>query len=165
MRLGRNRRVSTFLFGTRLTNATRAMMRRDPDEALARCGAAAEDWAGGTRIAENLHAFNQTWSRRVLGQGAMLLLFTDGLERDGSRDLGREAERLRMACRRLIWVNPLLRFDGFAARAAGVRALLPHVDEFRPIHNLSAMAALCSGLDGAARDAKVDPKRWLAQAA
>lgn len=163
--LGRNRRVSTFLFGTRLTNATRAMMRRDPDEALARCGAAAEDWAGGTRIAENLHAFNQTWSRRVLGQGAMLLLFTDGLERDGSRDLGREAERLRMACRRLIWVNPLLRFDGFAARAAGVRALLPHVDEFRPIHNLSAMAALCSGLDGAARDAKVDPKRWLAQAA
>jgi uncharacterized protein with von Willebrand factor type A (vWA) domain len=163
--LGRSRRVSTFLFGTRLTNATRAMAQRDPDEALARCGAAAEDWAGGTRISENLHQFNLMWSRRVLGQGAVLLLFTDGLERDGLRDLGREAENLRRACRRLVWVNPLLRYDGFAARAGGVRALLPHVDEFRPIHNLSSMAALCSGLDGAAPQARFDPKRWLRQAA
>ena len=143
--LGRRRRVSTFLFGTRLTNATRAMARRDPDEALALCGRAAQDWAGGTRIGENLHRFNREWSRRVLGQGAILLLFTDGLERDGDEDLGREAERLKMSCRRLIWLNPLLRFDGFAAKAQGVRAILPHVDEFRPIHNLGSMAGLVCG--------------------
>ena len=119
--LGETRRVQTFLFGTRLTNVTRALRRRDPDEALARCAADVKDWSGGTRIAASLHAFNRDWSRRVLGQGAIVLLFTDGLERDGVEGLAAEMQRLHMSCRRLIWLNPLLRFDEFSAKALGLQ--------------------------------------------
>ena len=158
--LGETRRVSTFLFGTRLTNVTRAMRSRDPDEALAQCAALAVDWSGGTRIGQALERFNHDWSRRVLGQGAIALLFTDGLEREGVERLATETERLRRSSRRLIWVNPLLRFDGFSARAQGVRAMLPHVDLFRPIHNLASMADLCRTLSSG-RDGASDPKRWL----
>ena len=98
------------------------------------------DWSGGTRIATSLHEFNQHWSRRVLAQGAVVLLITDGLERDPDERLGFEIDRLHRSCRRLIWLNPLLRFEGFEAKARGIRAMLPHVDEFRPIHNLNSMA-------------------------
>ena len=146
--LGETRRVSTFLFGTRLTNVTRAMRARDPDEALARCSAMAVDWSGGTRIGEALHRFNRDWSRRVLGQGAITLLITDGLERDDLDKLEAEMERLAKSSRRVIWVNPLLRFDDFAAKAGGIRTMLPHVDSFRPIHNLASMADLCQALSG-----------------
>jgi uncharacterized protein len=158
--LGETRRVTTFLFGTRLTNVTRAMRRRDPDEALARCSAEVKDWSGGTRISASLHAFNRDWSRRVLGQGAIVLLFTDGLEREGVEALSLEAQRLHMSCRRLIWLNPLLRFDGFSAKAQGMRAMLPHVDEFRPIHSLKSMGELVKALSGEA-GASADPRRWL----
>ncbi len=158
--LGERRRVSTFLFGTRLTNVTRAMRARDPDDALAQCSALAVDWSGGTRIGEALFQFNREWSRRVLGQGAITLLFTDGLERDGVDKLEAEMERLAKSSRRVIWVNPLLRFDGFSARAGGVRAMLPYVDSFRPIHNLASMADLCQALSGA-REFSTDPKAWL----
>ena len=130
------KRVTTFLFGTRLTNVTRAIRQRDPDEALAACSAHVADWSGGTRIASSLHEFNKTWGRRVLGQGAVVLLITDGLERDADDTLAFEMDRLHRSCRRLIWLNPLLRFEGFEARAKGVRTMLPHVDELRPIHNL-----------------------------
>ena len=147
--LGETRRVSTFLFGTRLTNVTRAMRARDPDDALARCSALAIDWSGGTRIGEALARFNRDWSRRVLGQGAITLLITDGLERDSVDRLKVEMERLAKSSRRVIWVNPLLRFDAFAAKAGGIRAMLPHVDLFRPIHNLASMADLCQALSGA----------------
>ena len=147
--LGETRRVSTFLFGTRLTNVTRAMRARDPDDALARCSALAVDWSGGTRIGEALARFNRDWSRRVLGQGAITLLITDGLERDSVDRLEVEIERLAKSSRRLIWVNPLLRFDAFAAKAGGIRAMLPHVNSFRPIHNLASMADLCQALSGA----------------
>ena len=157
--LGENRRVSTFLFGTRLTNVTRAMRGRDPDEALARCSAEVKDWSGGTRIGASLHAFNRDWSRRVLGQGAVVLLFTDGLEREGLADLAAEMQRLHMSCRRLIWLNPLLRFDGFATKAGGLRTMLPEVDEFRPIHSLASMAGLVRALSGDAPAA--DPRAWL----
>ena len=162
--LGETRRVSTFLFGTRLTNVTRAMRSRDPDEALAQCAGLAVDWSGGTRIGAALARFNRDWSRRVLGQGAIALLFTDGLEREGVEQLAAETERLRRSSRRLIWVNPLLRFDGFAAKAQGVRAMLPHVDSFRPIHNLASMADLCGALSGGP-DAARNPKAWLRAAA
>jgi hypothetical protein len=158
--LGETRRVSTFLFGTRLTNVTRALRARDPDEALAQCSRLAVDWSGGTRISDAVQRFNRDWARRVLGQGAIVLLFTDGLERDGAGDLGRAVERLRRSSRRVIWVNPLLRFDGFSARAQGVRAILPHVDAFRPIHNLASMADLCATLADR-RDSGKDPKTWL----
>jgi uncharacterized protein len=158
--LGETRRVSTFLFGTRLTNVTRAMRARDPDDALARCSAMAFDWSGGTRIGEALARFNRDWSRRVLGQGAIMLLITDGLERDNLDRLRAEMERLAKSSRRIIWVNPLLRYGDFAAKAGGIRAMLPYVDSFRPIHNLASMADLCQALSGD-RDLVHDPKARL----
>jgi uncharacterized protein with von Willebrand factor type A (vWA) domain len=157
--IGRSRRVHTFLFGTRLTNVTRELRRRDPDEALAACASAVADWSGGTRIATALREFNRKWSRRVLGQGALVLLFTDGLEREAGDDLGREMDRLHRSCRRLIWLNPLLRFDGFSARARGIRAMLPHVDEFRSAHSLESVTDLCRALAGEGQG--YDPRRWL----
>lgn len=162
----KRRRVHTFLFGTRLTNVTRALRHKDPDEALELCTAEVEDWSGGTRIGSCLHTFNRQWSRRVLGQGPTVLLFTDGLEREGTEELAREMERLHKSCRRLIWLNPLLRYDRFEAKAQGIRAILPHVDEFRPVHNLSSMEALVQALSGdAQRGSPVDPRLWLKRAA
>lgn len=151
------RGVSTFLFGTRLTNVSRALSHRDPDEALALAGDTAKDWSGGTRIASSLHAFNRYWSRRVLGQGAIVLLITDGLEREAGTHLAFEMDRLHRSCRRLIWLNPLLRYDGFEPRAAGVRAMLPHVDDFRPVHNLASMEMLVKALS-VADDARLPAK-------
>jgi uncharacterized protein len=153
-------RVSSFLFGTRLTNVTRQIKARDPDEALERCSEAVADWAGGTRIAAGLHEFNRRWGRRVLGQGAVVLLVTDGLERDGGDDLAFEMDRLHRSCRRLIWLNPLLRYDRFEAKAGGIVTMLPHVDEFRTIHNLDAMADLVRALD-VRRRGEADPAKWL----
>ncbi len=156
------RNVHTFLFGTRLTNVTRQLRMKDPDEALAACTDGVEDWSGGTRIATALAEFNRKWSRRVLSGGPVVLLVTDGLERDTDEDLAREIDRLHRSCRRLIWLNPLLRFDGFEARARGVRAMLPHVDEFRSVHSLDAVADLCAALSGATRpDASINPRHWL----
>lgn len=159
------RRVHTFLFGTRLTNVTRALRSKDIDEALNLCTSEVKDWSGGTRIGASLHVFNKHWSRRVLGQGATVLLFTDGLERDGLDVLKREMERLGKSCRRLVWVNPLLRFSAFEAKASGIRTMLPYVDEFRPIHNLASMADLCVALSDARSDASTDPRLWLRRAA
>ena len=135
-------RVHAFTFGTRLTNITRHLRARDVDAALAAAGAQAQDWEGGTRIAAALHAFNRDWSRRVMGQGAVVLLITDGLDRDDGGDLAREMERLHLAARRLVWINPLLRWQGFAPRAAGIRAMLPHVDCFRAGHTIASLTDL-----------------------
>ncbi|MCC0036030.1 MAG: VWA domain-containing protein [Hoeflea sp.] len=156
----KRRGVHTFLFGTRLTNITRQMRNKDPDEAVDQCTGAVKDWSGGTRIGEALRLFNRQWSRRVLGQGAVVILITDGLERDSIDELDAEMDRLHRSCRRLIWLNPLLRFDGFEARARGVRTMLGHVDEFRPVHNINAMADLVSAL-GERDLAKADPRRYL----
>jgi len=158
------KRVTTFLFGTRLTNVTRAIRQRDPDEALAACSANVADWSGGTRIATSLHTFNKQWARRVLTQGAVVLLITDGLERDADDTLAFEIDRLHRSCRRLIWLNPLLRFHGFEARAKGVQTMLPHVDELRPIHNLESMTDLARALSGASGRG-FDPKHMLRQVA
>ncbi len=135
-------RVHVLVFGTRLTNITRQLRHRDPDEALARADAAVADWRGGTRIATSLAHFNQRWARRVLTGNAATLLVTDGLDRDEHGELGREAARLARFSHELLWLNPLLRFDGFAPRAAGVRAILPHVDRMLPMHNLHSLAQL-----------------------
>jgi uncharacterized protein len=165
--LAEYRKVHSFVFGTRLTNVTRQLRLKDVDEALAGCSDAVKDWAGGTRIASGLRAFNRDWSRRVLGQGATLLLITDGLEReekgDAGADLASEIDRLHRSCRRLIWLNPLLRYEGFAARARGVRVMLPHVDEFRPVHSLEAIGDLVTALSNGDRR-RADPRRWLAAA-
>jgi uncharacterized protein with von Willebrand factor type A (vWA) domain len=159
----KGRRVHAFVFATRLTNITRALRARDPDEALERASRDVKDWDGGTRISHCLERFNKDWSRRVLGQGALVLLITDGLERQVDTVLARELDRLHRSSRRLIWLNPLLRFDGFEARAAGIRTMLPHVDEFRTIHNLRSMADLVKALDRRA-DAAADPRAWLKKA-
>lgn len=135
-------KVHVFTFGTRLTNITRHLRNRDVDEALSRAGHEAEDWEGGTRIGACLEDFNRVWSRRVLGQGAVVLLITDGLDRDDPDVLSRQAERLHLSSRRLIWLNPLLRWDGFEARAQGVRALLPHVDAFTASHSIDSLEHL-----------------------
>ena len=139
-------RVHAFTFGTRLTNVTRHLATRDVDAALAAAGAEAQDWEGGTRIGDSLRAFNRDWSRRVMGQGAVVLLVTDGLERGDADRLAFEARRLRLSARRVVWLNPLLRFDGFAPKAAGIRALLPEVDVFRAGHNIAALEGLAAAL-------------------
>ena len=139
-------RVHTFLFGTRLTNVSREMKQRDPDYALMQVSRAAQDWSGGTRIGQTLADFNRLWARRVLGQGAVVLLITDGLDRDGGAGLEVEMARLQRSCRRLIWLNPLLRYDAFEPKSAGIRAMLPYVDDFRPAHNLNSLAQLANAL-------------------
>jgi uncharacterized protein with von Willebrand factor type A (vWA) domain len=160
----KRRRVHSFVFATRLTNISRELTSRDPDDALARASSLVQDWEGGTRIAGCLHDFNRLWLRRVLGQGAVVLLFTDGLERNVSPELAFELDRLKRSCRRLVWLNPLLRFSAFEARAAGIRAMLPHVHDFRPIHSLASMEELCRALS-ADRSSEADPRRWLRRAA
>jgi uncharacterized protein with von Willebrand factor type A (vWA) domain len=153
--LGSHRdRVQTFLFGTRLWYATRAMRHRDVDEALARLGEEVDDWSGGTRIGACLADFNRHWGRRVLGQGAVVLLVSDGLDRGdrhGLDQLEMEMDRLHRSCRKLLWLNPLLRYDGFQPRAAGIRAMLPHVDLHLPVHNLESLDRLVAVLSGTAR--------------
>lgn len=154
------RRVHGFTFATELTNVTRVLRAtKDPDIALQGASKLVRDWDGGTRIGQTLARFNKLWSRRVLSGGAVVLLITDGLERDVGDDLARELSKLRRASRRLIWLNPLLRFDGFQAKAAGIRAMLPHVDEFRTLHNLNAISDLCAALSAGNSDG-VDPKRY-----
>jgi uncharacterized protein with von Willebrand factor type A (vWA) domain len=151
-------RVHTFVFGTRLTNITRHLRHRDVDVALAGVTQAVADWSGGTRIGASLKEFNLRWSRRVLGQNAVVLLISDGLDRDLGHDLGAEMERLHKSCRKLIWLNPLLRYEGFEARPLGVRAMLPHVDAFLPAHNIDSLVALQQALaPGRERDGRLTP--------
>jgi len=135
-------RVHTFVFGTRLTNITRYLRHRDVDLALDRVAEAVTDWSGGTRIGHALCEFNRLWSRRLLGQGAIVLLITDGLDRDAGAGLAHEMDRLHRSCRRLIWLNPLLRYEGFEPRSLGMKAMMPYVDEFRPVHNLESLEIL-----------------------
>ncbi|MEN0076222.1 MAG: VWA domain-containing protein [Paracraurococcus sp.] len=142
-------RVHSFLFGTRLTNVTRQLRHRDPEVAFELVSHIVPDWSGGTRIGEALELFNRQWARRVLGQGAVVLLITDGLDRDGAKGLAEATDRLRRSCRRLVWLNPLLRYEGFQPRSQGIRAMLPHVDEFRTVHNLHSLRALVDSLSGA----------------
>jgi len=139
-------RVHTFVFGTRLTNITRYLKQKDVDVAVEKVAETVEDWSGGTRIGVTLKEFNAVWSRRVLGQGAVVLFISDGLDRDGGVDLDAEMERLHKSCRRLIWLNPLLRFDGFEPKSKGIKAILPHVDDFRTVHNLNSLADLADVL-------------------
>jgi uncharacterized protein with von Willebrand factor type A (vWA) domain len=151
-------RVSVFLFGTRLTNITRQLRHRDAEVAFQLVAHAVPDWSGGTRIGEALADFNRLWARRVLGQGAVVLLVTDGLDRDGAAGLAENMERLHKSARRLVWLNPLLRWDGFAPKSQGIRAMLPHVDEFRPVHNLASLKELIATLSRPASPRAMD--RW-----
>lgn len=157
-------RVQVFTFGTRLTNITRELKRRDVDEAMELVGSHVNDWSGGTRIGHILREFNVKWSRRVLAQGAHVLLMTDGLDRDDVEVLEAEMARLARSAKRVVWLNPLLRYDGFEARAAGIKAMMPYVDEFRPCHSLNTLAELAEVLSGSRAQAH-DPRRWIDRAA
>ncbi len=139
-------RVFSFLFGTRLTNITRMLRHRDVDVAVDRVADTVQDWSGGTRIGHCLAEFNAKWSRRVLGQGALVLFISDGLDRDSGEGLTREIERLHKSCRRLIWLNPLLRYDAYEPKSLGAQAIMPHIDDFRPIHNLASLGELAEAL-------------------
>jgi uncharacterized protein with von Willebrand factor type A (vWA) domain len=153
-------RVSVFLFGTRLTNVTRELKRRDIDEAMAKVSGAVRDWSGGTRIGTSLKEFNFKWARRVLTQGAHVLIMTDGLDREGVDTLENEMQRLRRQTKRITWLNPLLRFDGFQAMAGGIKAMMPYVDEFRPVHSLDNLRDLAAALAGPP-GAEHDPRKWM----
>ena len=154
-------RVHSFVFGTRLTNITHYLRHRDVDEALESVGQTVTDWQGGTRIGRCLHAFNSDWSRRVLTQGAVVVFITDGLDRDNAEGLGREVERLHKSCRRLIWLNPLLRYDAYAPKSLGARAIMPHVDEFRSVHNLASLEDLADLLATPLERRGKDVAPWL----
>ena len=156
-------RVHAFLFGTRLTNITRMLRHRDVDVAVDRVAETVQDWSGGTRIGICLAEFNAKWSRRVLGQGALVLFISDGLDRDSGEGLTREMERLHKSCRRIIWLNPLLRYDAYEPKSLGAKAIMPHIDDFRPIHNLASLADLTSVLARPGRRRMEGVSRWLAQ--
>ncbi len=152
-------RTFAFVFGTRLTAITRALRARDPDDAVSRVTRCVPDFSGGTRIGECLLEFNRQWAKRVPLSDATVLLVTDGLERSGVERLEREAARLARSCRRLLWLNPLLRYEGFEPQARGVRALLPHASALLPIHNLESLERLADIL----ADAGTSPgegKKW-----
>ena len=157
-------RVYTFLFGTRLTNITRDLRHRDIDLALENVGKKVRDWSGGTRIGQCLQEFNARWSRRVLGQGAVVLFISDGLDRDGAQGLATEMERLHKSCRRLIWLNPLLRYEGFEPKSQGAKAIMPHVDDFRRVHNLQSLADLTEVLSQAPRRRLEAKSEWAGAA-
>jgi uncharacterized protein with von Willebrand factor type A (vWA) domain len=152
--------VTVFLFGTRLTNITRELQHLDVDESVAKVSVAVKDWSGGTRIGATLKEFNYKWARRVLTQGADVLLMTDGLERDDTTQLSREMQRLRRNTKKIVWLNPLLRFDRFEAKASGIRAIMPYVDEFRPVHSLNSLSDLAEALGKRAGPGH-DPRKWL----
>ncbi len=160
-------RVYSFVFGTRLTNITRYLRHRDVDVALQKVGQVADDWSGGTRIARCLHDFNQWWSRRVLAQGAVVLLITDGLERDEPEALREAMDRLHRSCRRLVWLNPLLRYERYAPKSQGARVMMPHVDAFLPVHNLASLTDLVEALSKDPVGERANITRWrsLASAA
>ena len=141
-------RVHAFLFGTRLDNVTRALKHRDPDVAIGRVSKDVQDWSGGTRIGHCLGEFNRKWARRVLGQNALVLLFTDGLDREGGEGMEQEVRRLSASCRRLIWLNPLLRYDRYAPIAAGARVLASHASDVRSCHNIASLEDLARALAG-----------------
>ena len=143
---GATRKLETFVFATRLTRITRELARRDLDEALRRAAGAIRDWGGGTRIGDSLKEFNFKWGRRVLGRGAVVLVLSDGWDR-GDRDLlASEIARLHRGCHRLIWLNPLLGGEGYEPTANGIRAILPHLDDFLPVHNLRSLHQLANAL-------------------
>ncbi len=148
---GTMQRVEGFVFGTRLTRITHHLRRRDADEALAAVADEVEDWAGGTRIGEALKTFNYRWLRRVLRSGGVVLVISDGCDRGDPALLKREMARLARSCYRLLWLNPLLRYEGYEPLTQGMQAALPYVDDLLPVHNLAALEQLGAALSDLAR--------------
>lgn len=158
-RYAADHRVFAFVFGTRLTHITRQLRHRDPDLAIADVVRAVDDWSGGTRIAACLHEFNRYWARRVLSGSPTVMLVTDGLEHAHIDELDKEAERLAKSCRRLVWLNPLLRYESFEPKARGVRAILKHATRFLPVHNIDSLERLALTL-AEAGGARREVRKW-----
>ena len=156
--------MHTFLFGTRLTNVTRCLRHRDVDVALDAVASSIDDWSGGTRIGYCLTRFNHDWSRRVLGQNAVVLLISDGLDRDAGTGLKIEMERLHKSSRKLIWLNPLLRYEAFEPKSQGIKAILPCVDDFRTVHNLNSLRQLADVLSQEGPRISANMARWRERA-
>jgi uncharacterized protein with von Willebrand factor type A (vWA) domain len=145
--LGRSgARVETFLFATRLTRVTRHLVGRRANEAFARVARDVQDWGGGTRIGDALRAFNMRWARRVMRNGPVVLIVSDGWDRGDPDLLARELARIRRSCRRVIWLNPLLGSSGYEPLTRGMQAALRHVDDFLPAHNLESLEQLAAHL-------------------
>ena len=138
--------VEVFVFGTRLTRITRELRLRDPDAALARVAAKVVDWSGGTRIAASLHELNRRWVRRTIRSGAVVMIVSDGWERDEPARLGREMATLRRSCHRLVWLDPLAGRPGFEPATQGLVAALPYVDDFVACANVASLEDLAGRL-------------------
>jgi uncharacterized protein with von Willebrand factor type A (vWA) domain len=146
MSAGLQQRVEAFVFSTRLTQITHQLRGRDVDQALKEVTHRVHDWSGGTRIGEALKTFNFEWGRRVLGQGAVVLLISDGWDRGDAELLHAEIARLQRSCHRLIWLNPLLGSDQYEPLTRGMRTALPFIDDFLPVHNLASLEDLARRL-------------------
>ncbi|MCK6626286.1 MAG: VWA domain-containing protein [Anaerolineae bacterium] len=140
-------KVEAFVFSTRLTRITHHLKNKDIDAALDQATLSIHDWAGGTRIGESLKTFNYEWGRRVLGQGAIVLLISDGWDRGDIDLLEREMNRLQLSCHRLIWLNPLLGSENYEPLTRGIQTALPYIDDFMPVHNLKSLEQLGSLLE------------------
>jgi uncharacterized protein len=138
--------VESFVFSTKLTRITRPLRHKSVDQALKDVGTSVTDWGGGTRTGEALRTFNYRWSRRVLRNGAIVLLITDGWDRGDPELLQHEAARLQRSCSRLIWLNPLIGGAQYEPLTRGAQALLPYVDDFLPVRNLANLEALAKEL-------------------
>ncbi len=139
-------KVEAFVFGTRLTRITRLLKHRSIDEAMERVAREVQDWSGGTRIGQSLQTFNTQWARRVLRNGAVVLIISDGWDRGDPELLGREMARLQRSSYRLIWLNPLLGSPRYEPLTRGMQAALPYIDDFMPVHNLASLEALAKHL-------------------
>lgn len=133
------RRVETFVFGTRLTRITRYLQQRDIDDAVSSVSQKVNDWAGGTRIGDALKDFNYLWARRVLRSGAVVMVISDGWDRGDIPLFEREVARLSRSCYRLIWLNPLLGYENYEPLTRGIKAAMPYIDDFLPVHNLESL--------------------------
>lgn len=157
--------VEVFVFSTRLTRITRELRKKNVDAAIEQVVTSVHDWSGGTRIGESIKAFNYDWSRRVLRSGATVVMISDGWDRGDPQLLATEMARLQRSCRRLIWLNPLLGAPGYQPLTQGIRAALPFVDAFLPIHNLKSLEALAELLSDVEDSPPVRANRSIAPAA
>ena len=137
-----NPKLEAFTFGTRLNRITHTLRHKDVEDTMDILATSIKDWSGGTRIGETLQTFNLLWARRVLGGGAVVLVISDGWDTGDVNKLGKEIDRLHRSCHRLIWLNPNLGYDDFQPLTRGVQTLLPHADDFLPIHNLNSLVDL-----------------------
>ena len=137
-----NNRLEAFTFGTRLSRITHYLRQKNANDALELVNEAVQDWSGGTKIGETLAHFNRVWARRVLNGGAVVLIICDGWDTGNIKLLSKEADRLHRSCHRLIWLNPNLGYEDFQPLTQGLQTILPHVDDFLPIHNLNSLIDL-----------------------